>query len=168
MLHPRTRRSQQPALRSRDPPTRRRDPRWVAPSTLREAKSACARKSATLGTIGAPRRQRVFPRRTWHPSRDSVKRSVQWLAGRLRSSCGSRRRRRSARPGSPRRRSWRRPVTVREVFDDLRLHRKIAYTTVMTVMDNLLMLAQAPPAASKPKAAGRGSRRNRIDDQPPP
>jgi hypothetical protein len=57
---------------------------------------------------------------------------------------------------------------VREVFDDLRLHRKIAYTTVMTVMDNLLMLAQAPPAASKPKAAGRGSRRNRIDDQPPP
>jgi len=33
--------------------------------------------------------------------------------------------------------SWHRPVTVREVFDDLQLHRKIAYTTVMTVMDNL-------------------------------
>ena len=33
--------------------------------------------------------------------------------------------------------SWRRPVTVREVFDDLQSHRKIAYTTVMTVMDKL-------------------------------
>ncbi|HEX5565474.1 MAG TPA: BlaI/MecI/CopY family transcriptional regulator [Streptomyces sp.] len=32
---------------------------------------------------------------------------------------------------------WNRPVTVREVFDDLRRERSIAYTTVMTVMDNL-------------------------------
>lgn len=29
------------------------------------------------------------------------------------------------------------PVTVREVFTDLRADRKIAYTTVLTVMDNL-------------------------------
>lgn len=33
--------------------------------------------------------------------------------------------------------SWQRKVTVREVFDDLRSTRKIAYTTVMTVMDTL-------------------------------
>lgn len=33
--------------------------------------------------------------------------------------------------------SWRRPVTVREVLEDLRSDRTIAYTTVMTVMDNL-------------------------------
>jgi predicted transcriptional regulator len=33
--------------------------------------------------------------------------------------------------------SWRRSATVREVFEDLRSHRKIAYTTVMTVMDTL-------------------------------
>jgi predicted transcriptional regulator len=33
--------------------------------------------------------------------------------------------------------SWNRPVTVREVVDDLRAYRDIAYTTVMTVMDNL-------------------------------
>lgn len=33
--------------------------------------------------------------------------------------------------------SWRRPATVREVFDDLRQTRTIAYTTVMTVMDTL-------------------------------
>jgi predicted transcriptional regulator len=33
--------------------------------------------------------------------------------------------------------SWSRPTTVREVVDDLRHDRKIAYTTVMTVMDNL-------------------------------
>jgi predicted transcriptional regulator len=33
--------------------------------------------------------------------------------------------------------SWRRPVTVREVVADLRRVRPIAYTTVMTVMDNL-------------------------------
>ena len=33
--------------------------------------------------------------------------------------------------------SWRRPATVREVFDDLRRTRTIAYTTVMTVMDTL-------------------------------
>lgn len=32
---------------------------------------------------------------------------------------------------------WNRPVTVREVLEDLRLDRTIAYTTVMTVMDNL-------------------------------
>ncbi len=32
---------------------------------------------------------------------------------------------------------WNRPVTVREVLDDLRRERPIAYTTVMTVMDNL-------------------------------
>lgn len=32
---------------------------------------------------------------------------------------------------------WNRPVTVREVVDDLRHGRVIAYTTVMTVMDNL-------------------------------
>lgn len=33
--------------------------------------------------------------------------------------------------------SWRRSATVREVFDDLRQTRTIAYTTVMTVMDTL-------------------------------
>lgn len=32
---------------------------------------------------------------------------------------------------------WNRPVTVREVLEDLRTERAIAYTTVMTVMDNL-------------------------------
>ncbi|WP_031509148.1 BlaI/MecI/CopY family transcriptional regulator [Streptomyces megasporus] len=32
---------------------------------------------------------------------------------------------------------WNRPVTVREVLEDLRRERPIAYTTVMTVMDNL-------------------------------
>lgn len=32
---------------------------------------------------------------------------------------------------------WNRPVTVREVLDDLRRERSIAYTTVMTVLDNL-------------------------------
>ncbi|WP_431962048.1 BlaI/MecI/CopY family transcriptional regulator [Actinacidiphila sp. bgisy160] len=32
---------------------------------------------------------------------------------------------------------WNRPVTVREVLEDLRRQRSIAYTTVMTVMDNL-------------------------------
>jgi len=33
--------------------------------------------------------------------------------------------------------SWNRPVTVRDVLEDLRAYRDIAYTTVMTVMDNL-------------------------------
>lgn len=33
--------------------------------------------------------------------------------------------------------SWDRSVTVREVLEDLRGQREIAYTTVMTVMDNL-------------------------------
>lgn len=33
--------------------------------------------------------------------------------------------------------SYRRPVAVREVMEDLRQEREIAYTTVMTVMDNL-------------------------------
>jgi predicted transcriptional regulator len=32
---------------------------------------------------------------------------------------------------------WNRPVTVREVLEDLQRTRSIAYTTVMTVMDNL-------------------------------
>jgi predicted transcriptional regulator len=32
---------------------------------------------------------------------------------------------------------WARPVSVREVVDDLQQQREIAYTTVMTVMDNL-------------------------------
>ncbi|MFF0744120.1 BlaI/MecI/CopY family transcriptional regulator [Streptomyces sp. NPDC004111] len=32
---------------------------------------------------------------------------------------------------------WNRPVTVREVLEDLQKDRSIAYTTVMTVMDNL-------------------------------
>jgi predicted transcriptional regulator len=32
---------------------------------------------------------------------------------------------------------WRRPVLVREVVDDLREERGLAYTTVMTVMENL-------------------------------
>ncbi|WP_225848117.1 BlaI/MecI/CopY family transcriptional regulator [Streptomyces sp. HPF1205] len=32
---------------------------------------------------------------------------------------------------------WNRPVTVREVLEDLSQDRTIAYTTVMTVMDNL-------------------------------
>ncbi len=32
---------------------------------------------------------------------------------------------------------WNRPVTVREVLEDLKEERSIAYTTVMTVMDNL-------------------------------
>ena len=33
--------------------------------------------------------------------------------------------------------TWERPTTVREVLDDLVEDRKLAYTTVMTVMDNL-------------------------------
>jgi predicted transcriptional regulator len=33
--------------------------------------------------------------------------------------------------------TWERPVTVRDVVDDLQGYREIAYTTVMTVMDNL-------------------------------
>lgn len=33
--------------------------------------------------------------------------------------------------------SWGRPATVRDVLDDLRTSRTIAYTTVMTVMDTL-------------------------------
>ena len=33
--------------------------------------------------------------------------------------------------------SWDRPATVREVVNDLHGYREIAYTTVMTVMDNL-------------------------------
>ena len=33
--------------------------------------------------------------------------------------------------------AWNRPATVREVCDDLRSNRPVAYTTVMTVMDNL-------------------------------
>lgn len=32
---------------------------------------------------------------------------------------------------------WDRPVAVREVLEDLQKDRRIAYTTVMTVMDNL-------------------------------
>jgi predicted transcriptional regulator len=32
---------------------------------------------------------------------------------------------------------WNRPVTVREVLQDLRSEREIAYTTVMTVLDKL-------------------------------
>lgn len=32
---------------------------------------------------------------------------------------------------------WARPASVREVLDDLQRDRKIAYTTVMTVLDNL-------------------------------
>ncbi len=32
---------------------------------------------------------------------------------------------------------WNRSVTVREVLEDLQAQRSIAYTTVMTVMDNL-------------------------------
>ena len=33
--------------------------------------------------------------------------------------------------------AWERPATVREVLDDLRRDRDFAYTTVMTVLDNL-------------------------------
>lgn len=33
--------------------------------------------------------------------------------------------------------SWDRPVLVREVLEDLKRERSIAYTTVMTVLDNL-------------------------------
>lgn len=33
--------------------------------------------------------------------------------------------------------SWNRPTSVREVLDDLNNTRELAYTTVMTVMDNL-------------------------------
>ncbi|MCU1658170.1 MAG: Transcriptional regulator, MecI family [Pseudonocardiales bacterium] len=33
--------------------------------------------------------------------------------------------------------SWEQPATVRDVLEDLRTEREIAYTTVMTVMDNL-------------------------------
>jgi predicted transcriptional regulator len=33
--------------------------------------------------------------------------------------------------------AWNRPATVRDVLEDLQRHRTIAYTTVMTVMDNL-------------------------------
>jgi len=33
--------------------------------------------------------------------------------------------------------AWQRPSTVREVLEDLAGERKLAYTTIMTVMDNL-------------------------------
>ncbi len=33
--------------------------------------------------------------------------------------------------------AWERPATVREVLEDLAPERRLAYTTVMTVMDNL-------------------------------
>ncbi len=33
--------------------------------------------------------------------------------------------------------SWQRPATIREVLEDLTVERKLAYTTVQTVMDNL-------------------------------
>jgi len=33
--------------------------------------------------------------------------------------------------------AWDTPTSVRDVYDDLRSHRPVAYTTVMTVMDNL-------------------------------
>ncbi|MDN4175819.1 BlaI/MecI/CopY family transcriptional regulator [Nocardioides sp. SOB77] len=33
--------------------------------------------------------------------------------------------------------SWDRPVAVREVLEDMQRERQIAYTTVMTVLDNL-------------------------------
>lgn len=33
--------------------------------------------------------------------------------------------------------AWNRPATVREVLEDLQTYRDIAYTTVMTVLDNL-------------------------------
>jgi len=33
--------------------------------------------------------------------------------------------------------AWDRPVVVREVLEDLQKERRIAYTTVMTVLDNL-------------------------------
>ncbi|TDO35153.1 putative transcriptional regulator [Kribbella sp. VKM Ac-2527] len=33
--------------------------------------------------------------------------------------------------------AWEQPATVREVLDDLRRDRDLAYTTVMTVLDNL-------------------------------
>jgi len=33
--------------------------------------------------------------------------------------------------------AWDRPTPVRDVFEDLYRQRKVAYTTVMTVMDNL-------------------------------
>lgn len=33
--------------------------------------------------------------------------------------------------------SWSHPVSVREVLEDLKRDRELAYTTVMTVMDNL-------------------------------
>lgn len=33
--------------------------------------------------------------------------------------------------------AWNAPATVRDVLEDLRAEREIAYTTVMTVMDNL-------------------------------
>lgn len=33
--------------------------------------------------------------------------------------------------------AWNRPTPVREVFEDLHRQRVVAYTTVMTVMDNL-------------------------------
>jgi predicted transcriptional regulator len=33
--------------------------------------------------------------------------------------------------------AWDRPTSVREVFEDLHRNRSVAYTTVMTVMDNL-------------------------------
>ena len=33
--------------------------------------------------------------------------------------------------------AWEHPATVREVLDDLRRDRDLAYTTVMTVLDNL-------------------------------
>ena len=45
--------------------------------------------------------------------------------------------------------AWNRPTLVRDVYEDLNRHRKVAYTTVMTVMDNLPQ-GRAQPESIRP------------------
>src|SRR5690348_12866361 len=61
--------------------------------------------------------------------------------------------------------AWGRPALVREMVDDLQRDRQIAYTTVMTVMDNLYRkgwlrrhLGRRRP---RPRNAGAGRGRHR-------
>ena len=60
---------------------------------------------------------------------------------------------------------WGRPVLVREMVEDLRRDRTLAYTTVMTVMENLHRKGwlrrerDGRPGATSPRAPGRRIRR---------
>ena len=59
--------------------------------------------------------------------------------------------------------AWGRPALVREMVDDLQKDRQIAYTTVMTVMDNLTARVgcggsgTAGPGATSRPAPGPGT-----------